>query len=244
MRLALRLLAWLVGALAAAVALILLTSWVGSSIPRNPGWVEPDEGIEIMVGTNGVHTELVLPLVTPVKDWRADLPVTDIPASGEAYTHFAVGWGEREVFLNTPTWADLRPGAALRALVGGDALLHVSHYVRPAPDADFRPLRVTPAQYARLAKAVEAAIVAPELRRKYRGYFDNDVFYEAPGRYTWRRTCNQWTSDMLAAAGVRTGWWTPFAGGVMKWVPRPPSRDARTARPASTIPPSGEAAGP
>ena len=45
------------------------------------------------------------------------------------------------------------------------------------------------------------------------------MFYDAPGEYTASNTCNQWTSNMLAAAGVRTGWWTPFAGGVMKWVP-------------------------
>lgn len=32
-------------------------------------------------------------------------------------------------------------------------------------------------------------------------------------------TCNQWTGDMLADAGVPVGWWTPFAGSVMKWVP-------------------------
>ena len=56
-------------------------------------------------------------------------------------------------------------------------------------------------------------------RTLYPGYGPQDVFYDAPGRYTATNTCNQWTSDMLAAAGIRTGWWTPFAGGVMKWVP-------------------------
>lgn len=218
---ALRLAGWLAGALAGLIVLVLLTSWLGSSIPRNAGWREPAGGIEIMVGTNGVHTELVLPLVTPEKDWRGDFPVTDIPTSGEPYTHVAVSWGEREVFLNTPTWADLRPATAIKAMIGGDALLHVSHYVRPAPGSDNRPLRLTRAQYARLVKQVEAAVVPPDGRRKYRGYFGNDVFYDARGRYSWRQTCNQWTSDTLAAAGVRTGWWTPLAGGVMKWVPRP-----------------------
>ena len=53
---------------------------------------------------------------------------------------------------------------------------------------------------------------------RHDGYGPQDVFYDAPGTYTLRNTCNQWTSNMLAAAGVRTGWWTPFAGGVMKWV--------------------------
>lgn len=227
LRFALRALAWAAGALAALAALILITGWIGSSIPRNADWVEPartdPNAVEIMVATNGVHTELVLPLVTPVKDWRGDFPVTDIPASGQPYTHVAVSWGEREVFLNTPTWADLRPGTALRAMIGGDALLHVSHYIRPVPGPDIRPLRLTRAQYARLVERVEAAVVPLERRRKYRGYFDNDVFYDAPGRYRWNNTCNQWTSDTLAAAGVRTGWWTPFAGGVMKWVPWPPA---------------------
>ena len=56
---------------------------------------------------------------------------------------------------------------------------------------------------------------------RHAGYGRQDVFYEAPGHYTARNTCNQWTSDRLAEAGVRTGWWTPFAGGVMKWVPEP-----------------------
>ena len=56
---------------------------------------------------------------------------------------------------------------------------------------------------------------------RHDGYGPQDVFYDAPGTYTVANTCNQWTSDTLAAAGVRTGWWTPFAGGVMKWVPNP-----------------------
>ncbi len=235
-------------ALVALVVLVLLTSWIGSSIPRNAAWTEPGAGeegvVEIMVGTNGVHTELVLPLTTPVKDWRPIFPVTDIPASGRPYTHVAVSWGEREVFLNTPTWADLRVTTALGALLGGDALLHVAHYVRPAPGPDNRPLRLTAGQYARLVGAVEAATPPAARRAKHRGYADWDVFYDAPGRYDSRRTCNQWTSDTLAAAGVRTGWWTPLAGGVMKWLP-PIGEESDTARPASADSPhrqSGRAA--
>ena len=220
LRRALRVARWLASGLVAAVVLILLVGWVGSAIPRNADWTEPLDGIEIMVGTNGVHTELVLPLVTPQKDWGGAFPVTDIPASDRPYTHVAVSWGEREVFLNTPTWAELRPGTAIQAMIGGDALLHVAHYVRPAPGPDNRPLRLRHSEYARLVARIEAATGPPERRTRHRGYADWDVFYDAPGRYTWRQTCNQWTSDALAAAGVRTGWWTPFAGGVMKWIPR------------------------
>ena len=140
---------------------------------------------------------------------------------GRGFTHVAVSWGEREVFLNTPTWWDLSPMTVLRiAGVGGEGLLHVAHYVRPAPSDDFRPVTLTPEQYRRLAAAIERSLPQGE-RVRYDGYGPADVFYDAPGHYTAANTCNQWTSDMLAAAGVRTGWWTPFAGGEMKWVPSP-----------------------
>lgn len=197
----------------------MLVAWIGSAIPRNPGWIEPKQGVEIMVETNGIHTALVLPLVTPEKDWRAIFPSHVLPQPDRPYTHVSVGWGEREVFLNTPTWADLSPVTVLRIIgAGGDGLLHLTYYVRPGPAEHIRPLRVSREQYAKLAASIEKLAPAPGAA-PHKGYGANDVFYDAPGRYTAANTCNQWTSDMLAAAGVRTGWWTPFAGGVMKWVP-------------------------
>ena len=216
LRLAGRALAWLL----LAWALFLLAGWIGSSIPRNAGWTEPDAGVEIMVQSNGVHTAIVMPAVTAIKDWRARFPPGDLADPLRPYTHVAVSWGEREVFLNTPTWWDLSPVTVLRIMgFGGEGLLHVAHYVRPAPDEDLRVLRLTPSQYRKLVAAIEAQTLTIETPRAFPGYYDSDVFYETGGRYTFTRTCNQWTSDMLAAAGVKTGMWTPFAGGVMKWVP-------------------------
>ncbi|RXZ66663.1 DUF2459 domain-containing protein [Pelagerythrobacter rhizovicinus] len=196
-------------------------AWLGSSIPRNSGWTEPAHGVEIMIETNGIHTAIVMPLVNAQKDWRADFPSSDLPTSDRPYTHLSVSWGEREVFLNTPTWADLSLPTAINAAVGGDGLLHVAHYVRPAPSDTARVLRIRPEEYARLVRRIEAQILPSDRRRVYAGYEDWDVFYDAPGTYHLGNTCNQWTSDALAAAGIETGLWTPFPGGVMKWVPAP-----------------------
>lgn len=231
------------GAVLAAVVLALLLfalcGWVGSSIPRNSGWVEasPDSpgAIEIMLGTNGVHTELVLPLVTREKDWRSQFPADDLASPGRGYTHLAISWGERDVFLNTPTWWDLSPMTVLRiAGVGGQGLLHVSHYVRPAPSDDFRPLTLTSDQYRRLVDGIERKLPRGD-RVRHAGYGPQDVFYDAPGHYTAANTCNQWTSDRLAEAGVRTGWWTPFAGGVMKWAPPPGAARAQALHLSSAV---------
>jgi len=205
---------------ALAIGVFFLIGWAGSAVPRNNNWRETPGGVEIMVETNGVHTAIVMPLVTTTKNWRQDFPAGDIVAPQRPYTHVSVSWGEREVFLNTPTWADLSPLTVLRITgIGGDGLLHVAHYVRPAPDANIRRLQISEAEYARLVRKIEASLPAKTGRRRYPGYHDSDVFYDAPGRYTAINTCNQWTSNTLAAAGIRTGWWTPFAGGVMRWVP-------------------------
>jgi uncharacterized protein (TIGR02117 family) len=215
--------AWTALGLFGLIAAYSLAGWIGSSIPRNPDWrevaAEDPGGVTIMVETNGVHTALVLPLVTPERDWRPVFPDSEIAAPGPEYTHIAISWGEKQVFLHTPTWWDLRPWTVLRIVgIGGDGVLHVAHYIRPAPADDIRPLRMTPEEYARLVAAIDGSLpTGPRVR--YPGYGVQDVFYDAPGHYTIETTCNQWTSNTLAAAGVKTGAWTPFAGGVMKWVP-------------------------
>lgn len=224
---------WLGGLLLApllVLALFLIAAWIGSSLPRNPERSEPTDGITIMVETNGVHTGIVMPVTTRMKDWRETFPTAGLPREdGQLPTHIAVGWGEKEVFLNTPTWSDLSPSTALRIVVsGGSGLLRVAHYVRPAPSPNHRPIRLREEEYARLVARIEQAL-PPEprgaVRTVYTSYEPNAVHYDATGRYTLGNTCNQWVGDTLAFAGITMGRWTPLAGGVMKWIREPNPQD-------------------
>ena len=95
MRRAGRWLAWVLAVPATLVTLFLLAAWIGSAIPRNSGWEEPETGVEIMIETNDVHTAIVMPLVTAQKDWRADFPASDTQEPYRPYTHVSVSWGER-----------------------------------------------------------------------------------------------------------------------------------------------------
>lgn len=210
--------------------LYLLAAWAGSSIPRNGDWQQAGAGdpasVTIMVETNGVHTGIVMPVVHPQKDWRTTFPSAARPRDdGQMPTHIAVGWGEREVFLDVPTWGDLHPITALRIVtVGGESIVRVSHYARPAPGPNHRPMRISGAEYAVLVREIEASMPPPPdlaPRAELAGTEPRAAYYEALGRYTMRRNCNSWISDVLARAGIRTGWWTPLAGGVMKWVDPP-----------------------
>jgi len=219
---------WIGISLVTAVMLFALSGWIGSSIPRNSDWVEPDPSqertVEILIGTNGIHTEIAMPVISPEYDWRSTFPVSDVIANTRPYTHVAVSWGERAFFLETPTWADLSLTTVFNALTGGEGVLHVAHYVRPAPSDDYRTLHLRPNEYRALANAVSASLVEASNRETLPGYGANDVFYSALGTYHIGNTCNQWTSNTLAAAGVTIGAWSPFSGGVMKWVPQAPAR--------------------
>ena len=218
---------WLAGLVAAPFVIaiaFLLAAWIGSSIPRNADREPPAKGVEIMVETNGIHTGIVMPVVTQVKDWRETFPSAgQRRADGRMPTHVAIGWGEKEVFLNTPTWGDLRIGTVLRILFsGGDGLMRVAHYHYPQPTKDHRPVLLTQSEYARLVEKVEMALPAieeGEVRKNYDSFEPGARNYDAAGRYTAANTCNQWVGDTLAYAGIEMGMWTPLAGGVMKWIP-------------------------
>jgi len=226
-RAALRGAAVFAGAIAILALIFALAAWIGSSLARNPDWREPAEGVTILVETNGVHTAIVMPRANAIKDWSARFPLAHLRnpqrayTPERAYTHVSVGWGAREIFLQTPRWRDLSLAHAARAALGTSALIHAAHYVRPAPGRDIRALRLRPREYARLVRAIEASLALPTHGSALPGYGDHDVFYPARGRYHLFSSCNQWTSDRLAEAGVRIGRYTPFAGGVMKWIAPP-----------------------
>ncbi|MDP4539569.1 DUF2459 domain-containing protein [Qipengyuania sp. DY56-A-20] len=221
---------WLAGVVLAPLliaAAFLLAAWIGAALPRNPGWSEPERGVTIMVETNGVHTGIVMPVVSAVKDWRTTFPSAGQPRAldGQLPTHMAVSWGEKEVFLETPTWSDLKPATVIRiVLYGGEGLMRVGHYVRPMPSEHHRPVTLRPEEYARLVARIEAALPALPRGVKPRSYSSYEIGaqnYDALGRYTLTNTCNQWIGDALAHAGMTMGVWTPLAGGVMQWIDEP-----------------------
>lgn len=204
------------------IALYLLCAAVLSALPVNGDWREPDpareQTVTIYVATNGVHTGLVLPSRAAGVDWSARAPASDVPDhSPAAWRMF--GWGDRRFYVETPTWAEVRPGTVAGAFVGsGNTLIHVDHMRDFEPDDDIRPLRLRPDEYRRLAAFVDATFA--QERERVPGYGPRDVFYAARGGYSALTTCNVWVGHALASAGVRVGRWTPMSGGVMQWVPK------------------------
>jgi len=210
-----------VAGIVAVPLLYFLAAVIFGIIPANVAFHQPARGITILVRSNGVHTWIVMPKVTEEMDWRpyASPRHLDDPRWGNA-DHVAIGYGNREFYLNTPNWGDLSPRTAALALFGsGPTLLHVEHVDRPRDEERQRPIRITRDQYRRLAGFIQMRFRLDSGGRPIpvlgRGYGPGDMFYEASGGYSFVMTCNEWTGRALRAAGVRTGLWTPFEQSIM-----------------------------
>jgi uncharacterized protein (TIGR02117 family) len=202
----------LLTALVAIPAAYMVAALIGSFVPVNRDWTEPDQGITVYLADNGIHTDIVMPADAEGLDWGAVLPAVPPNAKWVAF-----GSGEEKVYLETPTWWDIRPKTVWAALTGSWRVMHVEWVSDPGYAE--RAIRLRPAEYRRLWAAIRADFrLGPNgrpVRIDHPGYGCCDAFYWATGRFNALRTCNSWTADKLRLAGVKTSLWPPFASGLL-----------------------------
>lgn len=203
--------------LAAIPGLYLAAAIIGGLVPVNRGWTEPEGGITIYLADNGIHADLVLPVEAAGLDWGPLVPRSDFAAPPPSARWVAFGAGERRVYLDTPTWADLTPRTAWAGIAGGRQVIHVEYVADPTYAA--RELRVTREQYRHLWAAVRASFALDSRGRPVRidhpGYGPADAFYQGNGRASAIQTCNQWIATRLRLAGIKAPLWSPFVEGLV-----------------------------
>ena len=217
---------WLLLLLAAPPALYLVAALVGSVIPVNRGWTEPEEGVTVYLANNGIHADIVMPIRAEGLDWAPLVPRRDFAAPPPDARWIAFGSGEERVYLETPRWRDIKPKTIWSALAGGKRVMHVE-YVSNPHYVD-RAVRLRPHEYRRLWAAIRADFRLDGNGRPVRiaapGYGSSDAFYWATGKASAVRTCNSWAAARLRLAGVETSLWPPFVQGLV-WRYREVSTD-------------------
>ena len=203
-------------ALAAIPGLYLLAALIGSLVPVNSAWKEPDEGVTIYLASNGIHGDIIMPAEAHGLDWRPLIPKSGMASADPGARWIAFGSGEARVYLDTPTWWDIRPRTIWSALTGGERLMHVEWVGNPSYAV--REVRLRPEEYRRLWAAIRSDFDLAEsgqVRRiDHPGYGCCDAFYRATGKASALRTCNSWAADRLRLAGVKTSLWPPFVQGL------------------------------
>jgi uncharacterized protein (TIGR02117 family) len=223
-----RLLAISLSTLLGTIALYLLLALALGYFPvgdQTPQALE--EGVEVFVRTNGVHTDFIVPVRSAAVDWAQQFPYADFGRVDSSFQMVAFGWGDKGFYLNTPDWADLKFSTAFNALFWrSTTAMHVT-YVRTVPiqGKGCRKLWLSRQQYQMLVDYIGQSFGRNDSAQIQlipgRGYGSNDNFYEAVGTYSLIRTCNVWTGQGLQFIGVRTARWSPFDQGILYHLPAP-----------------------
>jgi len=178
------------------------------------------EDITIYLLTNGVHTDLVLPVKSTQIDWSQQLKYENTKSKQTGFKYVAIGWGDKGFYLDTPTWAELKFTTAFNAATGlSTAAIHTTYYNKMTEGEDCVKVNISNNQYQRLIDYIQKDFI-----KKSNGdlvhietdavYGDSDAFYDATGSYSLFHTCNSWTNNALKAAGLKASVWTPFDKGI------------------------------
>lgn len=174
-----------------------------------------------------VHADFVIPSRALSDVTRSEVSLVKHPSWGEP-NFMVFGLGDRDIYINTPEWADLKLRYAATALfLPTDRAIHVE----PAYSVyeGWIPLELCDNQLKALEDYIRAGYTRDSQGKviemsglTYTGY---DKFFEADGTYTMFNSCNNWANSGLKAASIKAPIWSPFPQGVVYHAKRykPPS---------------------
>jgi uncharacterized protein (TIGR02117 family) len=171
---------------------------------------------------SGVHTDFVVPIKNDIVDWTTYFPRENTGFKDTTTKLIAIGWGDKDFYMNTPEWADLTVKTALSAMTGlGSSAIHATYHYNILNDRPIVQLYLSRKQYKELAEYIQTQLVRTKDHRTVylpaknkKVVSGNDAFYAAHNRYSMLLTCNSWINRGLKACHKRACLWTPFAGGI------------------------------
>lgn len=209
---------WIGGGLLLIILLLVL----GTVVPR-PFFADETSGVRdraILLLSNPIHTDIALPVDDDLRRVFSELQEGGIAVNHPAAVYLVFGWGGRSFYIQTPTWADLKPMPVVRSLTLDQSVMHVDVTGDfPADLAGVKRLRISEAGYQRLVAGIRASFLRDNGKVQLipgASYSLTDGFFEANGWFNALAGCNTWSAAMLRQAGIRTGWWTPLPP-LLRW---------------------------
>jgi uncharacterized protein (TIGR02117 family) len=198
--------------------LYFVAALIGSIIPVNRSQPEVGE-ITIYLRTNGVHTDLVLPVKNELMDWSKIIDPELTLSKKSDFQYIAFGWGDLEFYRNTPEWDDLTFPVAFQAVfLRHPSAMHVEYMGPLRVEQPYLPVQVSRQQYSDLSEYVLKSFKTNASGKiqpvKDLHYNRNDIFYLANRSVHFFYTCNTWVNSGLKKAGLRACLWTPFDDGI------------------------------
>lgn len=200
-------------AILAFILLYVLLALLLSALPTKGKSFAGERNKRIYLHSNGVHLDIILPADMITATLRQQLQ------QGPDTKFFGIGWGDKGFYLDTPTWAELSPVVAIKAMfLPSPTAMHVTSHRSPSEQWSY--VDITQEQLDTL-NAYISAYFSVDTAGKIQeipdaGYTSRDHFYEAEGNYSCFMTCNTWVNVAMKQAGIKTAVWTPMDSGVLR----------------------------
>lgn len=206
------------------VLFVALYAIAAFTLPRIGISAEPGSSndVTIYILTNGVHTDIVVPVKNEQMDWSREIKFENTIGKDTSATLAAFGWGDKGFYLHTPTWSQLKFSVAFKAAFAlSSSAIHATYHQQLKEGDDCKKILISKNQYARLITYISKSFKTDSAGhciniKTDANYGKTDAFYEAKGRYNLFYTCNTWANDALKACGQKACVWTPFDWGIFR----------------------------
>lgn len=203
------------------IGVYLLSAYTCQYITINDSYVKPVNGTEVFLISNGVHTDICLPLDENNNIWEGLFKTNQFNELINQPKYISFGWGDKGFYLDTPTWDDLSVKTALKAaLIPSPTAIHVTYKInKPKLSDNVKSFMVNKVSLNKIVSFIKTYVKIKNKQSilidccRYPGVYDN--FYEAKGDYHVFNTCNVWTNNAIKQAGVKTSIWTPFPSAIL-----------------------------
>ena len=197
------------------IALYLLVAHTLIFLPMQKGEISTyQKSQKIYILYNEMHSDIVIE--TDSLNSLSKRYLSDVIQGRDGYLTF--GWGDRDTYLNTPTWSDIELSTTLKALfINTPSVLHVTFY---KDIKRFKNLKKI--QLSKIEKKVLIESIFKSFNRdiwKHQGYGKDDYFYSSIHNYNIFNTCNTWTGKKLRDANISVSYWTPFSYNIIDSLP-------------------------
>lgn len=196
--------------------LYLIIAIIFTMIPVNRHFRNNSPDMTIWVSSNGVHTNMIVPVRSGPNNWNEFLPL-------DKYCNYLViGWGDQEFYMNTPEWSDLKIGTAFKAIFIPTKTVMQVFCMASEPKISKRTMKlnISENQYDLLINYILQSFETDSKGKPIelipeKGPGSIYKYYRATGKYSLFFTCNNWTGRGLKQAGVKNSLWAPFDRSVL-----------------------------
>ena len=201
--------------------LYLAAAFGGAFIPRSPDvpgavaqeTAEAPQSVRIFLVTGLLHADIALPASAELFEAFPGLEEAGLPLSHPALRYLAFGWGSRAFYTTAGSYSDITVSATLRAATGDKPVMRVTPLGDLAASKGIVAIDLSVPNYRRLISAIRASFLrdgdGKAMHLAGASIGPGDAFFLAGGHFNLFNPCNQWVGNMLNAAGIGIGIWTP-----------------------------------